>query len=557
MLCFKLLFCFLHVVFFIEFEKLKAGQDLILNIMRTGPGGIEDVNQKIVFAKTQGLAADLKRSELSLRFGPLTKVGHNYLTHSEPISPQDTTDTIKNRQKFIKFLIDNPDVRLKYDALMSQAAKCEAVVMEFNQQKYLKEGWPKDWLEFIDNHLFEALVIVNIVSVVFDNIPDNTKSNVFKELSNNPGKNFAQLIGKSAVSKIFQICLYQDVLRKNYNFLHVLNRLIYISQEIESLCSRHDLKHQFSLDMITSNKGKNLLGGLKKDWYSRKSQYVLMDHILFVKDVCEHHKELAPLYGLIGEIDAQVAIAKKMASLEKADHKICFSEFLQHEQPNVRSKDFWNMLVSQENVVVNGIDEHKNIILTGPNAGGKSTVLRAITQNILLSQTFGVAAASEFKVTPFDIIESHLDVADDIIKGRSRYQHELEQGVNILRTTEKLGENEKYFVVFDEPFSATNPDEGQEVAARFIDNLGSRSNIFFACASHYPSVAKIQSRNQKCTNYEIEPALRDKEGKLIRDSCGNVAYPYKLRPGTSKDRVGIELAEQAGLFEKKIKKLKQ
>jgi DNA mismatch repair ATPase MutS len=55
------------------------------------------------------------------------------------------------------------------------------------------------------------------------------------------------------------------------------------------------------------------------------------------------------------------------------------------------------------NIVQNSIDVKNNILITGPNAAGKSTFIKSVILNIILSQTIGISSAESFSLTPFKI----------------------------------------------------------------------------------------------------------------------------------------------------------
>ena len=79
----------------------------------------------------------------------------------------------------------------------------------------------------------------------------------------------------------------------------------------------------------------------------------------------------------------------------------------------------------------------RNITLTGPNAGGKSTFLMGMTTSLLLSQTFGIAPAKEAKLTPFDKINTSINIMDDIAAGKSLF---MAVHKSISRESKKWGE---------------------------------------------------------------------------------------------------------------------
>ena len=48
-------------------------------------------------------------------------------------------------------------------------------------------------------------------------------------------------------------------------------------------------------------------------------------------------------------------------------------------------------------------NKNKTVLITGPNAGGKSTIIKSIVLSAYLSQTLTLAACKKIKLTPFDL----------------------------------------------------------------------------------------------------------------------------------------------------------
>ena len=54
----------------------------------------------------------------------------------------------------------------------------------------------------------------------------------------------------------------------------------------------------------------------------------------------------------------------------------------------------------------------KNIIITGPNAAGKTTTIKATIINLLLSQQLGLGFFEKCQTSTFDYIHSYLNIPD-------------------------------------------------------------------------------------------------------------------------------------------------
>lgn len=626
------LFAILLQVGFIgaNFDALTTnrGGSRVFEVMYKGPGGIADINRKTRFAETKNLNFDLNLSEISARFGCLTKMGQVFIAYTlaKPISPLDTNDTIKKRQQLIQLFMDHPELQEKFENLLQQAVEHEAVVMKFLEKRFVMDahGNPiKTVQQFMKRNLFIQLFeqgslaanildapdtlqkqfppvresgglalesvnkgMISLSNLVTENLftaglattgsvylASKTSDESWRKISLPAqallagtlllattqipgmwdfGKSSRTLLWTAWSTIVGGYTLYSHYVEalEIRNSLYALNRLIHTAKEIEDVCRQHNIEHQFALSSIRSHDGLDLLEELQHDRYTNIDSAFFLTPLVhsFLFEVYERDMNLAPVYASIAEMDAYIAIARKMKQLQSEDNKLSFAQFLDSSKPMIRAQGFWNMLVSMGNVVTNNISEGRNIILTGSNEGGKTTAIRAILQNIVLAQTFGIAAASQFSLTQFDVINSYLNVSDDILNGKSRFASELQQAKDILHRIQALQPTEKFFFAFDELFTGTNGEDGAETAYRFIDNIASYKGIQFIYATHFNKLKTIGANNPACANYKIEPPLRNAQGQFIRDDRGQLIYPYKLSPGANDVNVAMDRARDAGIF---------
>ena len=592
---------FFKVGFLCAAFNFNIHQNRVFEVMYKGPGGIEEVNRRTLFAETKNLTSDLNVLEISSRFGCKTKMGKAFIAYTleRLISPQDKSNTIQNRQNLIQLLLDSPELQDILEKLIHKAIEHEAAVLKLMENRFVMESITNPFV-FVDNlqeknslwklhtlwmsglrlhhtgyELGEQIYTTWQSGRSFWDLPVSQQAmltglGLFGLTATTFGKGYfpqgmeEQAKGTIAWQKI-PFTLY-GVSNLMYGFykhyakallirdsLYALQQLVDIAAEIEDICNQHSVGQQFTLSSIRSEKGVELLNNLNIDRYKTKEglmSYVLATPLVtsFMYDIYEHDMNFAPLYASIAEMDAYLAIAKKMTELHNADHTFTFAQFMDAEKPTIHAQDFWNMLVSVGNVVTNDIFEDRNIILTGSNEGGKTTSIRAILQNIMLAQTFGIAAARSFQLTQFDVVHSYLNVSDDILSGKSRFASELKQAKDILERVKVLQPGQKLFFALDELFTGTNGEDGAEAAYRFIDNIASYPRIQFIYATHFNKLKTIGSDNPACVNYKIEPPLRNNEGEFIRDKKGQLVYPYKLSFGANDVNVALERAQDAGIF---------
>lgn len=272
---------------------------------------------------------------------------------------------------------------------------------------------------------------------------------------------------------------------------------------------------------------------------------LLASHKLFT----EHKDEFADAMYALGELDAFLSVTSLMQESQNngTKHAYHFTKFLgrsQKQKPYVKLESMWNPFLEAKQAVGNSVEMDaekgiRNIILTGPNAGGKSTFLTGITTSLLLSQTFGIAPAKEAVITPFDKINTYIDIADDIAAGKSLFMAEVSRAQEHLNMLDKLKANEFSFSIFDEPFSGTNPTEGAAAEYSILEAMGEYANTMNIVATHYPTVMLLEKNASEkgFRNYKVY--IKSKKGEKIN-------YTYKVIPGKSNQAIAIDILEEQG-----------
>jgi len=182
-----------------------------------------------------------------------------------------------------------------------------------------------------------------------------------------------------------------------------------------------------------------------------------------------------------------------------------------------------------ENCVTNTIEigndtSSKNIILTGPNASGKSTVLKTILFNTILAQTISVCCAKTMTFTPFKNIYSYLSKTD-ILGKQSLFETEIN---NISDYLTIIQNNECSFIAIDEIMSGTNIEESTKIGKAIGKKLDSFKN----------NISMITTHNNKLTHLEKKNYSKNYKMKIDND------YTYKLVKGVSNDFLGIKLLKE-------------
>ena len=180
--------------------------------------------------------------------------------------------------------------------------------------------------------------------------------------------------------------------------------------------------------------------------------------------------------------------------------------------------------------VKNSYDLKHSLIITGPNASGKTTVLKSTLINVLTSQQFGCGCYESAKVEPYKYIHCYLNIPDT--QGRdSLLQAEARRCKEIIDSVKRTSKESAHFCVFDELYSGTNPEEAITSAYAVMEYLTKHPNVSAVLTTHYVELCKKLEVNQRAKNFHM---------KVVKTGT-DFDYTYKLEEGISVVKGGIKV----------------
>lgn len=182
-----------------------------------------------------------------------------------------------------------------------------------------------------------------------------------------------------------------------------------------------------------------------------------------------------------------------------------------------------------------------HVLLTGPNRGGKSTLLKALGSAVLMSQTVGVVFARKARLPVFGSIVTALSPADRLGE-LSLFEAEIEFAKGVRATI--AGATKPVFLMMDEIFHGTNAHDGVEASQVFLDDLYTSPKeklpVFSVVSTHYMELPKRYGDGRAqllCMEASVDPADSD---RLI--------YTYRLCPGVNRFSSVREILRERGLL---------
>ena len=234
-----------------------------------------------------------------------------------------------------------------------------------------------------------------------------------------------------------------------------------------------------------------------------------------IKLIIDNRSAVEYVYRFLGEIDTAINTLSFMKSIEQS----CKPEFC--DENIVEFEDIFHPLIAQP--ITNSAVFDKSVVITGANATGKSTFIKAVAVNSILAMSLNVCCAKRYKLKKSLTITS-MAQKDDIIKGESYYIAELKSLKRIIDRIEKV-----YCCCFiDEILKGTNTTE--RIAAS-VSALGyvSQKSCFCMTATHDTQIA--QSLDGRYANYHFEERISDND----------IVFDYKLKNGIARSKNAIKL----------------
>lgn len=179
-------------------------------------------------------------------------------------------------------------------------------------------------------------------------------------------------------------------------------------------------------------------------------------------------------------------------------------------------------------------------LLTGPNMGGKSTMMRQIGLLVVLAQMGGPIPAAGCRMTLVDRIFTRLGAHDDIMAGHSTFLVELSETATILRHATRHS-----LVLLDELGRGTATYDGTAIAAAVVDRLaalGCRtmfSTHYHNLVENFVGDARVSLGHMAC--------MVESEGNSEDPTEETVTFLYKYTAGPCPKSYGFNAAKLAGM----------
>lgn len=191
-------------------------------------------------------------------------------------------------------------------------------------------------------------------------------------------------------------------------------------------------------------------------------------------------------------------------------------------------------------IVLGGSEMAAIALLTGPNMGGKSTLMRQVGLLAVMTQIGAPIPATSARMSMIDRIFTRLGAQDDILSGQSTFLVELNETSAILKhaTVNSL-------VLLDELGRGTATFDGTAIAAAVVDFLA-RLKCRTLFSTHYHNLVD---------NFHNDPRIAlghmacmvENDGDTDDPTQETVTFLYKYSDGACPKSYGFNAAKLAGM----------
>ncbi len=178
--------------------------------------------------------------------------------------------------------------------------------------------------------------------------------------------------------------------------------------------------------------------------------------------------------------------------------------------------------------------EHRFLLITGPNMGGKSTYLRQTALMSILAQMGSFVPAANARLGVVDRLFTRIGAGDDIAAGRSTFYVEMAEMALILRNC-----TPRSLLLIDEVGRGTGTIDGLSIAqaiSEYLLNLGEALPIVLF-ATHFHELVDLAKSYRAIANLHV----------AVADEPTGPVFSHRLLPGSSSRSFGIAVANMAGL----------
>lgn len=227
--------------------------------------------------------------------------------------------------------------------------------------------------------------------------------------------------------------------------------------------------------------------------------------------------------------------------------KAKYSREINGIKPKINNHGYIKIIKGKYPLIKDGVpldfeigEDYRSLIITGPNAGGKTVVLKTVGLLTLATQSgFHIGAKEGTEISLFNKI--FVDIGDDqsVENALSTFSSHVKNLAQILKES-----NKSTLLLFDEIGSGTEPNEGAALAIAILEECYHKGCITVA-STHYGEIKNFSKEHPDFENAAME---------FKKDTLEPL---YKLSIGKSGDSNAVYISKKMGIDDNIIEKARK
>lgn len=254
-------------------------------------------------------------------------------------------------------------------------------------------------------------------------------------------------------------------------------------------------------------------------------------YLNLLKSFSIHISSLQKLAETISELDALCNLAERANT-----HQFCKPELSSNLVIDIRKgrhpvvETIQDTPFEPNDLILN--NEHKMLIITGPNMGGKSTYMRQSAIIVLMASMGSFVPAEKAVIGDVDRIFTRIGAGDDLTRGRSTFMVEMSETATILHNA-----TANSLVLMDEIGRGTSTFDGLSLAHACAVHLAQTNQSFCLFATHYFEITQLADQINTIQNVHLS-AVEHKD---------SIVFLHTVKHGAANKSYGLQVASLAGL----------
>ncbi len=177
-------------------------------------------------------------------------------------------------------------------------------------------------------------------------------------------------------------------------------------------------------------------------------------------------------------------------------------------------------------------DERQLVIVTGPNMGGKSTLMRKVALCQVMAQVGCFVPAARAELSLVDRVFARVGASDNLAEGRSTFMVEMEETAHILRHASAHS-----LVILDEIGRGTATFDGLSIAWAVAEHVHDEVRARTLFATHYHELCELAAHRPRVKNIHV----------VVKEWNDEIIFTRTVKEGGAERSYGIQVARLAGL----------